>query len=191
MTESTLFDEAFVCGRFQPPHNEHVEYIVEAKRRCRFLWVGIVRPDVQKMLPSAEAVHRQEFYANPLTYFERVQILERALVEAGIGRAEFACTPLPLDEPELLPDFMSLQTPCLTTDCELWNEKKKLKLERAGYRVEVLFKRDPTKKVEGRRIREAIVDGDLKWEALVPAATKEAVYRLGLRERLIVLGLKT
>lgn len=191
MTCFDLIDEAFVCGRFQPPHNEHVEYLLDAKRRCRFLWIGVVRPDVRRMPLSPDAVHRQEFHANPLTYAERSRILSRILVDRGVGRDEFACTPFPLDEPELLNDFMPREILCLTTDCETWNARKRERLEAAGYRVEVLFKRDPAHKIEGRRIREAIVRGDPAWELLVPPATKEAVYRLGLRERLASLGLRS
>lgn len=184
-------EQAFVCGRFQPPHNQHVEYLLRAKERCGFLWVGIVRPNVQKMDASAaEAVHRQEFYANPLTYFERVQILSRALVDQGVSRSEFACTPFPLDEPGLLLDFMPATVTCFTTVCEPWNEKKKQILESAGYEVEVLLERKADQKIEGRFIREAIVKGDPRWEQLVPAATKDAVYRLGLRDRLIAKGMK-
>jgi nicotinamide mononucleotide adenylyltransferase len=191
VTGTALLDQAFVCGRFQPPHNEHLEYLLEAKKRCRFLWIGIVRPDVHDMPESPDAVHRQAFHANPLTYFERVQILVRAMVDEGVAQNAFACTPFPLDGPqERLGDFMSREIPCFTTICEQWNEKKREKLVQAGYRVEVLFKRDPATKVEGQHIREAIVRQDSSWEALVPPATKDAVYRLGLRERLILKGLK-
>jgi nicotinamide mononucleotide adenylyltransferase len=190
MSEAPVYEQAFACGRFQPPHNDHLEYLRAAKATCRFLWVGIVRPDVRNMLPSVDAVHRQEFHANPLTYFERVQILSRALMDSGISRAEFACTPFPLDEPDVLHAFMPPDVPCLTTNCEPWNQKKKEKLERAGYTVKVLFERDPSRKLEGGKIREAIVRGDPSWESLVPQATRDAVYRLGLPERLRVLGLK-
>jgi nicotinamide mononucleotide adenylyltransferase len=185
-----IFDEAFVCGRFQPPHNEHVDYLLRAKARCRFLWIGIVRPDIQKMVPSEAAVHRQEFYSNPLTYFERVGIICRALTDVGVNRAEFACTPFPLDEPILLPDFVSRDVPCLTSHCDPWNEAKKQLLEQAGYRVEVLFARPPEARLQGSTIREAIVRGDRSWEAVVPDATKEAVYRLNLRDRLLAKGLR-
>jgi nicotinamide mononucleotide adenylyltransferase len=191
VTGSARLDQAFVCGRFQPPHKQHLEYLLEAKKRCRFLWIGIVRPDVHDMPESPDAVHRQEFHANPLTYFERVQIMSRAMADAGVAQNTFTCTPFPLDgRPEQLADFIAREIPCFTTLCEPWNEKKREKLMQAGYRVEVLFERAPATKIEGRHIRESIVKGDGNWEALVPAATKDAVYRLALRERLISKGLK-
>lgn len=192
LVRTTLpLDQAFVCGRFQPPHNQHLEYLLEAKARCRFLWIGIVRPDIQNMPVSPDAVHRQEFYANPLSYFERVQILTQAMVAQGVSQDAFACAPFPLDGPlEQLADFMPCDIPCFTTICEHWNEKKRERLTQAGYQVEVLFERPPATKIEGRHIRESIVRQDRAWEALVPDATTEAVYRLNLRERLILKGLR-
>ena len=34
-----------VCGRFQIFHNDHLQYVLAAKERCRRLIVGITSPD--------------------------------------------------------------------------------------------------------------------------------------------------
>jgi cytidyltransferase-like protein len=188
-TMDTIYPEASVHGRFQPPHNGHLEYILEAKRRCEFLWVGIVRYNIRESLPSPVAPHRAQRMANPLTYFERVQIITEMLLDAGIPRHEFSCTPFPIDEPELLPDFMSKSIPCFTTIYEPWNREKIARLEQLGYQVVVLYERTKTAKIfEGQVIRENILSGQSDWEKMVPAATVKAVSRLNLKARLAKLA---
>jgi nicotinamide mononucleotide adenylyltransferase len=183
--------EAFVCGRFQPPHREHLDYLLRAKERCEFLWVGIVRPGIEVVSTTAKGdPHRGDPAANPLTYFERVRIISAMMLDVGVSRASFACTPFPLDGPhELLPSFMSLAIPCYTTVCEAWNLDKKRELEAAGYSVEVLVTRGESR-IQGSAIRRKIVAGEPGWQSDVPPATERAVVEWGLRERLIRLGLK-
>src|SRR5438045_3217769 len=107
-----IYEEGCIHGRFQPPHNGHLEYILEAKRRCEFLWIGITSYNIRKLYLMDAAPHRAQRAANPLTYFERVQIITEMLIDAGLARSEFACTPFPIEQPEELPSFLSTTIPC-------------------------------------------------------------------------------
>jgi nicotinamide mononucleotide adenylyltransferase len=185
---ATIYPEALVHGRFQPPHNAHLEYMLAAKLRCEFLWIGITSYDIRRLLFMDTAPHRIERTANPLTYFERVQVITEMLVDAGIARSEFACTPFPIEEPEALPAFLSNSIPCLTTVYDEWSRQKMIRLEHQGYTNIVLYER-AVKAIEGRVIRENIRLGKSDWEKMVPSATVKAIRLLNLAARLTKLGM--
>ena len=173
-----------VCGRFQPPHNEHLEYWRAAKARCDFLWIGIVRPNVRDDQLGLDRGHRSMLLSNPMTYFERATLIREILLEDGISGDSFACTPFPLDEPALLPDFVGTDVKVFTTICDPWNIKKAEVLRAMGYQVDVLFERGESR-IHGQAIRLAIGLGNDDWTSVVPPATVRAVRRLNLRERFL------
>jgi nicotinamide mononucleotide adenylyltransferase len=67
-----------VHGRFQPFHNEHLEYLLAAHRLCTFLWIGITKYDLDNEV-SPLGRDREKPENNPLSYFERVSIITEAL----------------------------------------------------------------------------------------------------------------
>jgi nicotinamide mononucleotide adenylyltransferase len=181
-----LLPSASVHGRFQPFHNEHLEYVLAAKQQTDFLWIGITKFDINpsEFTPLGRLRERPE--NNPLTYFERVSIISAALVEAGLQTDSFGFVPFPIETPQRLGAFMPTTVPCFTTVCEDWNREKITILRRYGYSVTVLWER-PLKTVTGGAIREDIMAGGTAWESLVPPATARAIKQLGLRDRLIKL----
>ncbi|HJR07726.1 MAG TPA: hypothetical protein VJ842_10730 [Pyrinomonadaceae bacterium] len=180
------FKDASVHGRFQVPHNDHLKYILAAKQRCDFLWIGIARPDIREQIPCDIAKHRMDRLSNPLTYFERTGIVSEMLVEAGVNEAEFGFVPFPIDQPDRLSDFIPTSIPCFTTICDEWNEHKVEVLRNLGYEVIILWEnRNPL--ITGRKVRELIRGGSGAWRSMVPPATSGAIDRLNLRARLITL----
>src|SRR5437870_2137192 len=128
----TSLEEASAHGRFQPLHNGHMEYLLAAKRHCRFLWVGITAVDA-KAAQEKRGTTRERPWNNPLSYFERLTIIRRALLEAGVQASEFACIPFPIEFPEMLSNYLPTTVPCLTTICEEWNREKVRILASLGY----------------------------------------------------------
>jgi nicotinamide mononucleotide adenylyltransferase len=177
-----LIPEGSVHGRFQPFHNEHLEYVTAAHRNCRFLWIGITKYDLEVSPLGRE---REKPENNPLTYLERISIIAEALSDIGISRESFAFVPFPIEHPQKLKQFLSTSVLCFTTICEPWNREKIKVLEGEGYSVRVLWERD--KKVAGHAIREQIIRGETGWKENVPPATARAVDRLGVRGRLLGL----
>jgi nicotinamide mononucleotide adenylyltransferase len=114
---------------------------------------------------------------NPLTYFERVQLVDAALQEIGIDRNRYTFTPFPIEEPTRLPEFLPLSVPCFTTKLNAWNEKKIELLERTGYEVRLLSPKlpDDIHVATGSHVRELIRAGDRKWRQLVPAAVANRI----------------
>lgn len=176
------YTEASAHGRFQPLHNGHMEYLLEAKRRCSFLWVGITAVEPQQFEKAAQTA-REKPENNPLTYFERTSIISEALVETGLSRADFGFVPFPIEFPERLPNFMPKTVPCLTTICEEWNRKKITLLQNLGYEVVVLYER-PRKEITGQQIREDIMRHGDWWRSHVPNATIRAAETLDVASRL-------
>lgn len=176
-------EQGSVHGRFQPLHNAHLDYILEAKKRCNFLWIGITKYDITGEHLNPLGRHRERPEATPLTYFERLNIIRVALIDSGISAAEFAFVPFPIETPAALPLFLPRNITCFTTICEDWNREKILVLEASGYIVEVLWERTP-KTVNGTHIRKSIAEGTEDWKHLVPPATVKAVEQLALRSRL-------
>jgi nicotinamide mononucleotide adenylyltransferase len=176
-----------VHGRFQPFHNDHLEYVLAAKEQCRFLWVGITKYDITPSEASPLARARERPDHNPLTYFERINMIASALLESGVSRESFGFVPFPIETPSRLPAFMPTSIPCFTTIREEWNKEKIRVLEARGYQVIVLWER-PDKIIYGGFIREDILNGGTQWKEMVPPATMKAAEQLNLRQRLIELG---
>ncbi len=179
------FPTASVHGRFQPFHNEHLEYVLAAKAVSDFLWIGITKYDItpSEFTPLGRPRERPE--NNPLTYFERINMIMAALVESGVDIGTFGFVPFPIETPHRLAEFLPPSIPCLTTVCEDWNKEKIRILRGFGYTVDVLWERQ--KRVTGGSIREDIINGGSTWRSLVPPSTAAAVEMLNVRDRLINL----
>jgi len=182
MTNET-YKIAAVHGRFQPLHKGHIEYILEAKKRCDFLWVGITQFNISSLVATPNDPHRQVLTSNPLTYFERVEIITSSLVDEGILQKDFSCIPFPIETPEYLINFLPVSTPMFTTICDDWNKHKISLLVEKGYKVEVLFNRDK-KSYEGTEIRRSILNGDDLWKEMVSKKTMEFLLKINIYERL-------
>lgn len=172
-----------VHGRFQPPHNQHIEYILEAKKRCDFLWIGITQYDIKDLHDTPTIPHRSEAKNNPLTYFERINILREALISNDIEEQQFSFVPFPLESPTHLKGFLPLDIPIFTTICDEWNSFKVKLLEECGYRVIVLFEREG-EIIRGKTIRSCIAAGGIIWEQKVPQPSVTAVHSLQIKKRL-------
>jgi nicotinamide mononucleotide adenylyltransferase len=176
-------EEGSAHGRFQPLHNEHLEYILEAKSRCGFLWIGITRFDTSSEHLNPLGRHRERPEANPLNYYERLTIIREALLDSGVPPSDFTFVPFPIETPAALPVFLPKHIVCYTTICEEWNKEKIRLLQSEGYKVEVLWERMP-KRIQGTDIREWIANGEQRWKGLVPPATVRGVERFDLQDRI-------
>lgn len=183
------FVAASAHGRFQPLHKGHLEYLLAAKERCDFLWIGVTQFDVFALASSPHDVHREDPINNPLSYFERVEMIREVMVEAGLGLDEFGVLPFPVDRPQSLANFLPTSIPVFTTVCEPWNEYKVELLRNYGYEVVVLWHRE-AKVYEGLDVRARMASGDPTWRDLVPPAAVRIVekYKIAARLRKLSVG---
>ncbi|HEX2078295.1 MAG TPA: hypothetical protein VHG08_11320 [Longimicrobium sp.] len=171
-------------GRFQVLHNEHLEYLLEAKRRCQHLLVGITAYDLN-FGDSDNEDHRTLATNNPLTYYERQLLIREALRESGVALTDFTVVPFPIEHPLDLPNFIPVSATCYTTLREPWNSEKITRIRQLGYNVEVVI--EGAKAIEGVVLRRMIVEKDDRWKQLVPPSTVRLVAEFGLEARLRTL----
>lgn len=178
--------EGSVHGRFQPLHNGHLKYIFAAKDRCDFLWIGITQYNVHNLLESPQDPHRQERFHNPFTFFERVEMICKAITDNGLSLNEFDIIPFPIETPTHLTDFLPTSIPIFTTVYDQWNKHKVDVLRETGYQVLVLWE-ESVKEIDGITIRDLICEGKEAWKNMVPQATIEMIEKYHIRDRLISL----
>ena len=77
-----------VHGRFQVLHLKHMEYILAAKMRCKKLFIGLTNPDSLHTGDTVNDENRSARSANPLTYYERYEMIQGALREFGVPDSE-------------------------------------------------------------------------------------------------------
>jgi len=172
-----------VHGRFQIFHLDHLLYFKLALEYAERLLIGITSFDIRH-LHNDQGSHRTLAMNNPLTYFERTDMIRRTLVDdASIPEWRFSFTPFPIEQPELLPDFVPTSVPCFTTVRERWNRDKLVILLRLGYSV-VVLKDDPDKKISGSAIREMMILGDSTWTHSVAPATESFLEEHRIVKRL-------
>jgi nicotinamide mononucleotide adenylyltransferase len=171
-----------VHGRFQPFHNEHLAYLLAAKERCDFLWIGITKYEAiwEEMSPLAR--HRERPENNPFTYFERLTMITESLSDLGEDRRTFGFIPFPIEMPQRLAAFLPRTVTCFTTICEEWNREKISVLKSEGYTVDVLWERG--KSITAGEIRKEILQGRSIWRDKVPKATANMIDSLDVKARL-------
>ncbi|MEE9199557.1 MAG: adenylyltransferase/cytidyltransferase family protein [Dehalococcoidia bacterium] len=168
------FQYGMVHGRFQPFHNDHLDYLKKALARSQHLIIGITNPDPSEIREETTSEHRHLEDSNPFTFFQRMSMIRAALVQEGIGLDRFSFVPFPIHHPDkwpyYLPDPQSVMLYIRVYSD--WEQTKVDRFRSRGWRVEVL---DPgsTKGITATEVRQRLLSGG-DWEELVP----EAVARI-------------
>ena len=173
-----------VHGRFQPLHNGHLnDYILKAKEKCDFIIVGITNPDPTHTLPDVVNLARSSAYNNPLNYFERLSIIQSALIDSGLKHSEFTIVPFPINIPQILKYYIPQDAVHYLTIFDEWGDSKSNSLSQYGYRTEILFKKDISEKViSSTLVRERIIKNK-NWKELVPSTSVRIIEGFNLKER--------
>lgn len=158
-----------IHGRFQMLHKGHMEYLLAGKKRCDYLLIGIANPDVNLTKYSSTAPHRSQSLSNPLTYFERFEMIRGSMLESGIALQEFDIVPFPINYPELLSNYVPLDAKFYMTIYDEWSYQKKEVLEQIGCSIDVMWQRTNAEKItSGTEVRN-LIKAHQPWEHLVPA----------------------
>ncbi len=163
---------ASIHGRFQPFHNGHLQYFRWAKERADLIYVGITQIHNQHVGDFPGAEHRGLLDNNPLTFFERFQVIEAALTSDGFTLSDFRVIPFPIEDPFMLSVFLPTSIKCFTTRHSEWNDHKIKLLEEAGYNLEVLSENEEhVSRATGTEIRSLMKSGDQNWRKFIPQGT--------------------
>jgi cytidyltransferase-like protein len=177
-----------VHGRFQIFHNDHLRYVLTAKRNCEHIIIGITSPYPARAPLEAIDPHRRALEANPFTYYERMSMIAACMYAECLSGSEFSIVPFPIESPEELFNYAPAEATYFTTVYDAWGDEKVARLQSLGLHVRVLW-RSTDKQISGTRIRGMIASGG-SWRALVPVATANYLTQHGLLARVSELEAK-
>ena len=173
-----------IHGRFQILHVDHMEYLLAGKKRCEHLLVGIANPDISMTKYSDKNPQRSSSRANPLTYYERFQMIRVAMLDAGVNFSEFDIVPFPINYPELLYNFVPLNAKYYMTINDEWGREKQAMLESLGCDIEVMWTRLGNEKgINATDVRKLIYSKG-EWAHLVPKSVYKYIIENGIDKRI-------
>ncbi|KUG28230.1 nicotinamide-nucleotide adenylyltransferase, nadm family [hydrocarbon metagenome] len=169
-----MHEVGVIHGRFQVLHNDHLAYLLDGARRCAHLVVGITNPDPFLTAPDTSDPLRSDPANNPLTYYQRQQLVRDVLGEAlaGSGRAPagFTVVPLPINRPELYRYYVPMDAVFFLSIYDDWGRRKRELFTSLGLRVEVMRQVTPQEKgLSATAVRARMVRNE-PWEHLLPPA---------------------
>jgi len=171
-----------VHGRFQPFHLGHFSYVMAAKELCDFLYIGIANPDPSLTSSHKTNTERSKVISNPFTYYERLAMIKKSLLNANFKENEFEIVPFPINFPQYIKYYVPVDAVFFITIYDDWGYAKKEMLEKENFKVKVL---NDLKIAEGTKIREMMRKND-KWTELVPKAVAEYITNNKLIENKIL-----
>lgn len=178
-----MYSLALACGKFQPFHNEHLEYLLAALEITEHLIVGITNAEPSHTRDTAADLKRSSPQTNVAAYFERMAMVRESLTDSGIEANRFDITPFPVNRPEIWHHYIPRDIPVLITlyDDDPWLQIRQRIMEEHGHRTHVLTS-SPTKGIVGEDVRRRIVDG-APWRHLVPLGTQRVMDKFDLVTR--------
>lgn len=171
-----------VHGRFQPFHNDHLKYVLAAKKYCDYIVVGITSPDPFQSAAQEQDRNRGTAFANPCTYFERAALVESALLAENLSHNEFTIVPFPIEFPERIQYYAPKNAMYYITIYDNWGEEKLSRLKDLGLATTVLWRRQD-KGISASSIRTLIFEGD-KWQHLVPQSVALKIKELEIDKKI-------
>ncbi len=179
-----MIDTGVAHGRFQIFHNDHLKYLQAAKARCFHLVVGVTNPDPTLTRFDPADPGRSAPERNPLSYYERYRVVQKALLEQGWSWKDFSIVPLPINFPELYQYYVPLTATFFLTIYDDWGERKLQMFQTLALATEVLWRRPlAAKGLTSTEIRRLMVLGE-EWTHLVPPGAAEMLEKFRIPQRL-------
>ncbi len=169
-----------VHGRFQPFHNEHLDYVRWAATDCVAdqVIVGITNADTSHTAQTDANPNRHRPQNNPFTYYERHLMVQETLKHANLP-CQISVVPFPINRPELWDAYAPLEVVHYINILEEWHEHKAERLRDHGRTVRT---KQGTRTISGTGIRRSMAVGDV-WSDRVPDSVAEVIRERGLVER--------
>lgn len=187
MRQGEVFELGVIHGRFQVLHNDHVKYLLAGKDRCQHLVVGITNAEPEMIQEEAADPQRSMALANPLTYYERYQLVRCALVEVGVALEDFSIVPFPVSQPERYRYYVPLNAVFFLTIYDEWGKRKKEYFESLGLKTCVLREVTPEEKgISASDVRQRMLKGE-PWQHLVPPVVASLLEKWQITQRLRAL----
>jgi nicotinamide-nucleotide adenylyltransferase len=179
-----IFDQGVIHGRFQVLHNDHMKYLMASVDHCRHLIVGITNAEPDMIQDEAADPQRSSTLANPLTYYERYQLVRSALVEYDVDLRDFSIVPLPISHPDRYRYYVPLDAVFFLSIYDDWGRRKKAYFDSLGLRTLVLREVSLAEKgISGSDVRGLMQHGQ-RWQHLVPKSVAKLLELWNVPQRL-------
>lgn len=188
-----MVEKGVVFGRFQVLHNKHMEYVLAAKMRCKKLYIGITHSDITMFGATSEFdVNGSAKICNPMTYLERMEMIQKAVEGFGIKKENYEIVPFPITHPELIAQYAPKDATYYVNVHSEWDEEKRQTLEKLGMKVEVLMQKAPEDVgIRGEDVRRMMAEEENKeWRQHVPKAVYEYIVENKIDKRIRRLNYK-
>lgn len=171
---------AHVHGRFQPFHDEHLEYVRWATTDCSAdrVIVGITNADPSHTAQTDANPSRHRPQNNPFTYYERHLMVQETLKHANLP-CQISVIPFPINRPELWDAYVPSEVVHYINVLEEWHEYKAERLQDHGQTVRT---KRGTRTISGTGIRRSMATGDM-WDDRVPDPVAAVIRERGLVDR--------
>jgi cytidyltransferase-like protein len=171
-------------GRFQPPHNGHVRYVLAALERAERVIVGICTPELCTEEEAARTGYPCVPEHNPFSYAERAGMLAAALDEAGVSPARYSFAALRSDYADV-ESAIPKNAVFLMSVTGAGDAAKIAHLASLGYATETIMELPSgTVREEGSGVRDGLRQGDGSWKDLVPESVRGYLEQHGLLDKL-------
>jgi nicotinamide mononucleotide adenylyltransferase len=180
-------------GRFHMIHWGHMEYLIECKKKCEFLFIGVSDTDPQNAYfheryedngsnDVFRGLYEPQIYT--FTYFERAQMITEALKGEGVPTDEFMVVPFPIHRPQQIKYFVPQEAVIYITVYDPWGERKPKLFGDLGYETELLWRRTMDERfTTATEVRRRMSEGE-DFSDLVPEGVKKVVDMYNLTEKL-------
>ncbi|ADH87316.1 nicotinamide mononucleotide adenylyltransferase [Desulfurivibrio alkaliphilus] len=182
------YQTGVIHGRFQVLHLDHRRYLLAGAALCRHLVVGITNPEPELTRKDPADPERSLPQANPLTYFERYQLVRATLSEAGLSEGYFSIVPLPINLPERYRHYVPLDAVFLLSIFDDWGRRKQAMFQELGLRTHLLWEVPTEEKgLSAGNIRHLMATNQ-PWQHLVPPAVARLLTTWQIPQRLATLA---
>lgn len=157
-----------VNGRFQVLHLKPYGVYSCSKDALRQI---IYRNHESGWSSHADTVHdenRGTKAGNPLTYFERCEMIRGAMEEFNVPAKEYDFIPFPISMPEYIAQYTPKEAVYYVGMFDAWDEEKYKILRSLDLDVNILWRKTEEEKgITGSKVRELIAT-DQEWKQFVP-----------------------
>lgn len=178
-----------VHGRFQPPHNGHIRYILSALEKCNHLYIGICTPPVCTREEAEHSGYPCTPALNPFTHDERMALITASLDALGVNRNRYTFIPFPSNYKNL--DEILLRNTVFLMSVTGKSDQAKIDfIKGLGYKVKnIMSIPENHNRERSGMVRDTAHTGAIDWESVVPKPVSDYIKKPEIKERLKTLVL--
>lgn len=190
-TSIQQYEKSMVHGRFQPFHNEHLEFVLLGLLHSKTkLFIGITNPEnnSQKNEMKKGADHRYNPESNPYTFEQRKEMIEKTLSGFNIPKNRYEIIPFDIDlGQEAIKKLSKDKGEDIVHILKIfseWEREKIQLIQDSGMKYHILNNHEmdvSQKHISGTLVRE-LFSSKRNWEDYTPSGTNSVLKQIELEK---------